>query len=59
VQVFDGANLDLSGGTLSEAHRCLRPDEGYELARIVGTTRFVETERRDRRDVRAPRGPTF
>ena len=62
VQVFDGANLDLSGGTLSENSigACVQI-EGYELARIVGTTRFVENDRNVETvgTYVPPRGPTF
>ncbi|MBX7193933.1 MAG: right-handed parallel beta-helix repeat-containing protein [Sandaracinaceae bacterium] len=62
VQVFDLASLDLTGGTIegSAIGACVQI-EGYDLARIVGTARFVDNERNvETASVYVPaRGPSF
>jgi hypothetical protein len=62
VQVAEGAELDLAGGTVEDcAIGACVAIEGYDLARVVGSTRYVDNERNvETRGVYVPpRGPSF
>ncbi len=62
VQVAQGGGLDLSGGTVEGcAIGACVAIEGYDLARVVGSTRYVDNERNvETRGVYVPpRGPSF
>lgn len=62
VQVALGAGLDLRGGTIEScAIGACVAIEGYDLTRVVRSTRFVDNERNvETREVYVPpRGPSF